>query len=92
MVAIAHDEEYKETAQAVMARCEEQLEREEVMTLREIALLLGKRLLDIYIPLLFLMSEGRVSLWQEEFFGEIFVQACRLEDLKASGTGAITGD
>jgi chromatin segregation and condensation protein Rec8/ScpA/Scc1 (kleisin family) len=35
----------------------------------------GKGLLDIYIPLLFLMSEGRVLLWQEEFFGEIFVQA-----------------
>jgi segregation and condensation protein A len=75
VVAIAHDEEYRETAQAVMARCEDQLAREEVMTLRDIARMLGKGLLDIYIPLLFLMSEGRVLLWQEEFFGEIFVQA-----------------
>jgi len=92
VVAIAHDEEYKETAQAVLERCEDQLAREEVMTMREIARLLGKGLLDIYIPLLFLMSEGRVSLWQEEFFGEIFVQAYRAEDLKASVTGAIIGD
>jgi segregation and condensation protein A len=92
VVAIAHDEEYKETAQAVMARCEEQLAREEIMTMREIARLLGKRLLDIYIPLLYLMSEGRVSLWQEEFFGEIFVQAYRPEDLKASVTGAVSGE
>ncbi|MBP1929485.1 segregation and condensation protein A [Methanolinea mesophila] len=79
VVAIAHDEEYKETAEAVMEQCEDHLAGEEVMTLREIAALLGKGLLDIYIPLLFLMSEGRVMLWQEEFFGEIFVQASRVE-------------
>jgi segregation and condensation protein A len=92
VVAIAHDEEYKETAQAVMERCEEQLGREEVMTMREIAAMLGKGLLDIYIPLLFLMSEGRVLLWQEEFFGEIFVQASGAEDLQASVTGAVSGE
>jgi segregation and condensation protein A len=83
VVAIAHDEEYKETAQAVMERCEDQLVRDEVMTMREIARMLGKGLLDIYIPLLFLMSEGRVLLWQEEFFGEIFVRGCPVEDLQA---------
>jgi chromatin segregation and condensation protein Rec8/ScpA/Scc1 (kleisin family) len=63
-----------------MARCEDQLAREEMMTLHETARMLGKGLLDIYIPLLFLVFEGRGMLWQEEFFGEIFVQACRAED------------
>jgi segregation and condensation protein A len=92
VVAIAHDEEYKETAQAVMDQCEDRLAREEVMTMREIARMLGKRLLDIYIPLLFLMSEGRVLLWQEEFFGEIFVQASGAQDLQASVTGAVSGE
>lgn len=91
VVAIAHDEEYKETAQVLMDRCEVQL-AEEVMTMREIARMLGKGLLDIYIPLLFLMSEGRVLLWQEEFFGEIFVQASRAEDLQASVTGVVSGE
>ena len=46
------------------------------MTLHELAALLGKRIVEVYIPLLFLMSEGKLVLRQEEFFGEIMVSAC----------------
>lgn len=49
------------------------------MTLHELAALLGKGVLDVYIPLLYLMFEGKLVLWQEEFFGEILVQACMPE-------------
>jgi segregation and condensation protein A len=32
---------------------------------------------EVYIPLLFLALDGRCSLRQEEFFGDIWVQICR---------------
>jgi segregation and condensation protein A len=63
VVSIAHDEGYQESALAVMCQC-------------EIADLLGRGMIDIYIPLLFLMSEGKLMIWQDEFFGEIFVRMC----------------
>jgi len=30
----------------------------------------------VYIPLLFLALDGRCSLRQEEFFGDVYVQVC----------------
>jgi len=56
------------------------LAREEVIAKREIARLRRKKLFDVDIPLFFLLSEGRVSLWQEEFFGKIFAQVSRAEE------------
>jgi Uncharacterized conserved protein len=80
VVSIAHDEGYQESALAVMCQCEDRFALEGIMTLREIAELLGQGMIDIYIPLLFLMSEGKLMIWQDEFFGEIFVQMCRAEE------------
>jgi hypothetical protein len=34
-------------------------------------------MLEVYVPLLHLMFEGKLVLRQEEFFGGILVQACR---------------
>jgi segregation and condensation protein A len=79
VVGIAHEEGYQEAAMAVLCQCEEMIANEGVMTLHELAALLGKRIVEVYIPLLFLMSEGKLMLWQEEFFGEILVGACRAE-------------
>ncbi len=79
VVGIAHEEGYQEAAMAVLCQCEEMIANEGVMTLHELAALLGKRIVEVYIPLLFLMSEGKLTLWQEEFFGEILVGACRAE-------------
>jgi segregation and condensation protein A len=76
VVGIAHEEGYREAAMAVLSQCEETIAAEGVMTLHELAALLGKGIFEVYIPLLYLMSEGKLSLWQEEFFGEIMVQAC----------------
>ena len=28
---------------------------------------------EVYIPLLFLMLEGKLALWQDEFFGEVYI-------------------
>ena len=79
VVGIAHEEGYQEAATAVLSQCEATITAEGVITLRELAALLGKRIIEVYIPLLFLMSEGKLTLWQEEFFGEILVGACRAE-------------
>jgi segregation and condensation protein A len=79
VVGIAHEEGYTELAMAVLCQCEETISTEGVVTLHELAALLGKRIFEVYIPLLFLMSEGKLTLWQEEFFGEILVSTCRAE-------------
>jgi chromatin segregation and condensation protein Rec8/ScpA/Scc1 (kleisin family) len=34
-------------------------------------------MLEVYVPLLHLMFEGKLVLRQEEFFGGILVRACR---------------
>jgi segregation and condensation protein A len=33
----------------------------------------------VFIPLLFLALDGRCTLRQEEFYGDIWVQICRVE-------------
>jgi segregation and condensation protein A len=74
VVGIAHEEGYREAAIGILDRCEEAIAAEGVVTLHELAALLGKKVYEVYIPLLYLMFEGKLSLWQEEFFGEILVQ------------------
>ncbi|MDD1719815.1 MAG: segregation/condensation protein A [Methanoregulaceae archaeon] len=74
VVGIAHDEGYVETAHSVYSTCEDWIGEGREISLREIAARLGWTLPDVYIPLLFLVSEGRLSLWQEEFFGELFIR------------------
>lgn len=87
VVGIAHDEGYREAAMAVLCQCENSLEEEGVMTLEELAGMMGRGVVDVYIPLLYLMFEGKVSIWQDEFFGQLFVQIWRAGDV-----GAATGD
>ncbi|MCQ8893725.1 MAG: segregation/condensation protein A [Methanolinea sp.] len=77
VVGIAHDEGYREAAAAVLSRCEERMEQDSVMTLEELAGIMGKRVIDVYIPLLYLMFEEKVYLWQDEFFGQVFIQLLR---------------
>jgi segregation and condensation protein A len=83
IVGIAHEEGYREAALAVLCQCRETMIEEGVMTLHQLASIMGKGILDVYIPLLYLMFEGKLSMWQDEFFGEIFVQVERagLEDV-----------
>ena len=77
VVGIAHEEGHREAAAAVLCQCEGIIATEGVMTLHELAALLGKGLIEVYIPLLYLMFEGKLVLWQEEFFGEIMVQGAK---------------
>jgi segregation and condensation protein A len=80
VVGIAHDEGYQESAMTVLEECLDCIEPEEEMTLVQICQKLGWGMPEVYIPLLFLAHEGRCSLRQEEFFGDVFVQICRADN------------
>jgi len=73
VVGIAHDEGYREAARTILNQCRERIEKEGIMTLEEIAELTGKKNIEVYIPLLYLMFEEKICLWQDEFFGQLFV-------------------
>ena len=80
VVSIAHDEDYQESAMTVLEECLDCIELEEEMTLVQLCQKLGWGIPEVYIPLLFLALEGRCSLRQEEFFGDVFVQICRADN------------
>ena len=76
VVGIAHDEGYQESAMTVLEECLDCISIEDEMTLAQICEKLGWGMPEVYIPLLFLAHEGRCSLRQEEFFGDVYVQIC----------------
>jgi segregation and condensation protein A len=80
VVGIAHDEGYQESSMVRLAEYLEGLEIDEEMTLAELCGKMEWGIPEVYIPLLFLALEGRCSLRQEEFFGDIFVQICRVQE------------
>ncbi len=77
VVSIAHDEGYQESAMIRLEEYLEGIETDSEMTLAELCRQLEWQVPEVYIPLLFLALDGRCSLRQEEFFGDIFVQICR---------------
>jgi len=74
VVSIAHEEGFQESALTRLEEYLEGLEIDEEMTLRELCERMEWRIPEVYIPLLFLALDGRCSLRQEEFFGDIWVQ------------------
>jgi segregation and condensation protein A len=89
VVSIAHDEGYQASSSGVLEGCLSCLEIDGEMTLAELCEKLGWGMPEVYIPLLFLALEGRCSLRQEEFFGDIWVQLCRVDGEKPiSGSSA----
>jgi segregation and condensation protein A len=80
VVGIAHDEGYQESSMVRLAEYLEGLEIDEEMTLAELCEKMEWRIPDVYIPLLFLALDGRCSLRQEEFFGDVYVQFCRADN------------
>lgn len=75
IVSIAHEEGYHDSTDDVLAHCRGCLESGRVVTLRDVASGLGWPVSQVYIPLLFLMHEGRIGLRQENFFGELFIES-----------------
>jgi len=79
IVNIAHDEGYQDSASKILEECLSVTSGENEMTLAGICQELGWDIPEVYIPLLFLALDGRCSLRQEEFFGDIYVQVCKVE-------------
>ena len=73
VVATAHSEDYREASSRVWHDCAEMLEATDQLTLRDLSEKMGWNVLDVYIPLLFLSLDGRLSIWQEQFFDELFI-------------------
>lgn len=74
IVAVAHDENYRGAAEAVLGCYARLAPGGETVTVRALCDSLGKGTIDVYIPLLFLALEGEVELWQEEYFGDVYVR------------------
>lgn len=72
VVALAHDEGYHAAVDTVYGIIKE-LGSEEKISLKSLCQKSGKSTYELYIPLLFLMLDGKVGLHQEEFFGDIYV-------------------
>jgi len=79
VVSIAHEEGFQESSMTRLAEYLEGLEIDEEMTLAELCKRMEWGIPEVYIPLLFLALDGRCSLRQEEFFGDIWVQICRVD-------------
>ncbi len=73
VVAVAHDEGYQNAISVVMEEFRRAARNGDVLTLGDLSGTMGRSRREVYIPLLFLMLEGKLALWQDEFFGEIYV-------------------
>jgi len=72
-VAVAHDEGYQKAVTVVMETFRKAAQKGDVLTLDGLSGAMGRTRREVYIPLLFLMLEGKLALWQDEFFGEVYV-------------------
>src|SRR5512137_1406669 len=88
VVNIAHDEGYQESSMTRLAEYLGGLEIDEEMTLAELCQRMEWGIPEAYIPLLFLALDGRCNLRQEEFFGDIFVQICRVDEAESPSGAA----
>ncbi|MDH7593809.1 MAG: ScpA family protein [Methanomicrobiales archaeon] len=74
VVAIAHREDYRETAEKVLVSISRMRGSEnEAISLQELSRLLGWSIADSYLPLLFLALDGKICLRQEEFFSDLYI-------------------
>lgn len=73
VVAVAHDEGYQGAVAVVMEEFRRAAHKGDILTLGELSGTMGRSRREVYIPLLFLMLEGQLALWQDEFFGEIYI-------------------
>ena len=74
VVAVAHDEGYQAAVTGVMEGYRRSVrEGDGILTLGDLSGSMGRERHEVYIPLLFLMLEGKLALWQDEFFGEVYI-------------------
>jgi len=84
VVSIAHEEGFQESSMVRLAEYLGGLEIDEEMTLADLCRQLDWGIPEVFIPLLFLALDGRCTLRQEDFYGDIWVQICRVEEVADS--------
>ncbi|HIH03920.1 MAG TPA: segregation/condensation protein A [Methanoregulaceae archaeon] len=87
VIGIAHEEGYRDAAHRVLAWCLAGFAEGRRMTISSLVLSSGWRVIDLYLPLLFLMLDGTVELVQVEFYGEIEIRPV-LGDVQGSEIAA----
>lgn len=88
VIGIAHEEGYRDAAHRVLAWCLAGFAEGGRFTMSSLVRVSGWRVIDLYIPLLFLMLDGTVVLVQEEFFGEIDIYPALGEESRVEGESA----
>ena len=73
IVSIAHDETFHQSAMEVLNCYSQHTSCGERMSLSELAERLNWPVFQVFIPLLFLMQEGHLWIFQETFFDEVFI-------------------
>ena len=73
VVGVAHEEDFSDDVNSVYSCYESIAERKDEVTLTGMCEEIGRDLRSVYLPLLFLMLEGKLILTQDEFFGEIII-------------------
>jgi segregation and condensation protein A len=74
IVSIAHEEGYHENVDTVLSFCERCTRGGKAATLHEVAGSLGWPVSQVYIPLLFLMHEGKLGLRQDQMYGVLYIE------------------
>lgn len=73
VVSVAHEEDFADDAARVFSSYGKLAPNGEKVGLRALCEDMNTDLRSVYLPLLFLMLDGRLVLYQEEFYGDIFV-------------------
>ena len=74
VVGVAHEEGFHAASAAVWQGWEDISPSHEKVSLSDLCKTLGRNVPDVYIPLLFLMLEGRLNISQKTFFDEVFIE------------------
>jgi len=74
VVGVAHEEGFHAASAAVWQGWEDLSPAHEKVSLSDLCGTLGRSVPDVYIPLLFLMLEGRLAISQKDFFDEVFIE------------------
>lgn len=79
IVSVAHEEDLQDLAVSVYSCFEDMKPTNGPVTLASLSSAMKTDYRVVYLPLLFLMLEGKLIIWQEEFFGDIYIEKWRAD-------------
>lgn len=84
VIGIAHDEGYRDSALLLHSFCASRSGECEIFTLTRLSEELGWSRIDVYIPLLFLMQEKMVEIWQDRFYSDLYIKSLGIGNISES--------